>query len=148
MQSTKRIWTCAYYLSTYIRDIDQKKTKYMCVRERKQKTNCWLSIISRGEDTNIAFICRWMNDTLNTERLVNMSGEKIAIETFMFKRITSKWNWMCEWNEMIEFYRYVIFSSLNYNCSLKNLNISYGVTSGWSSSVAVGIGQCTVVDLH
>ena len=33
-----------------------------------------------------------MNDTLNTERLVNMSGEKIAIETFMFKRITSKWN--------------------------------------------------------
>ena len=42
----------------------------------------------------------------------------------------------------------IIYLSLNFNYSLKSLNTSNGVTSSGCSSVAVGIGQCTVVDLH
>ena len=41
----------------------------MC--QRKKETNCWLSIISRGEETKIAFICRWMNDTLIQRAVTN-----------------------------------------------------------------------------
>ena len=86
MQSTKRIWTCAYYLSTYIRDIDQKKTKYMCVRERKKQiVGCQLFQEGRRRKLHL-FVGEWM--ILSIERVIRMSGEEVSFVFVLQKNLT------------------------------------------------------------